>query len=50
MSETLLSVENLSMKFGGLVAVDNLNFDAKKTKSPQSLALMVLVKQLSSIV
>jgi len=32
MSETLLSVENLSMKFGGLVAVDNLNFDAKKNQ------------------
>ena len=32
MSNALLSVENLSMKFGGLVAVDNLNFEAKKNQ------------------
>ncbi len=30
MSEKLLEVENLTMKFGGLVAIDNLSFTAEK--------------------
>ena len=30
MSEKLLDVQNLTMKFGGLVAIDNLSFSAKK--------------------
>jgi branched-chain amino acid transport system ATP-binding protein len=30
MSEKLLSVENLTMKFGGLIAIDDLSFSAKK--------------------
>ena len=30
MTEKLLDVENLTMKFGGLVAIDNLSFSAAK--------------------
>ena len=30
MSDNLLDVENLTMKFGGLIAIDNLSFSAKK--------------------
>ena len=30
MSEKLLSVENLTMKFGGLIAIDDLSFSAMK--------------------
>ena len=30
MSEKLLEVQNLTMKFGGLIAIDNLSFSAKK--------------------
>ena len=30
MSNTLLDVQNLTMKFGGLMAIDNLSFVAKK--------------------
>ncbi len=30
MSETLLDVQNLTMKFGGLMAIDDLTFSAKK--------------------
>jgi len=30
MSEKLLDVQNLTMKFGGLIAIDNLSFSAKK--------------------
>ena len=30
MSETLLDVQNLTMKFGGLIAIDALSFSAKK--------------------
>ena len=30
MSEKLLDVENLTMKFGGLVAIDDLTFSASK--------------------
>ena len=30
MSNTLLDVQNLTMKFGGLVAIDDLSFSAKK--------------------
>ena len=30
MSEKLLDVQNLSMKFGGLIAIDDLSFSAKK--------------------
>ena len=32
MSQKLLDVENLTMKFGGLVAIDNLSFSADKDK------------------
>jgi branched-chain amino acid transport system ATP-binding protein len=32
MSEKLLSVENLTMKFGGLTAIDNLTFSAKENE------------------
>jgi len=32
MSDKLLSVENLTMKFGGLVAIDNLTFSAKESQ------------------
>ena len=28
----LLSVENLTMKFGGLIAIDDLSFDAKNNQ------------------
>ena len=28
----LLSVENLTMQFGGLTAIDNLSFDAKNNQ------------------
>ena len=28
----LLSVEKLTMKFGGLIAIDDLSFDAKKNQ------------------
>ena len=38
----LLSVENLTMKFGGLTAIDDLSFDAKKIKLLLSLDLTVL--------
>ena len=30
MSDTLLDVQNLTMKFGGLIAIDDLTFSAKK--------------------
>ena len=30
MNETLLDVQNLTMKFGGLIAIDDLSFSAKK--------------------
>ncbi len=30
MSDTLLDVQNLTMKFGGLIAIDDLSFSAKK--------------------
>ena len=30
MSNKLLSVENLTMKFGGLIAIDNLSFSAQR--------------------
>ena len=30
MSNTLLDVQNLTMKFGGLIAIDDLSFSAKK--------------------
>ena len=30
MSEKLLDVQNLTMKFGGLIAIDDLSFSAKK--------------------
>ena len=30
MNQKLLDVENLTMKFGGLVAIDNLSFSADK--------------------
>ena len=46
----LLSVENLTMKFGGLTAIDNLSFDAKNNEITQSLDPMVLGKQPSLIV
>ena len=32
MSNKLLSVENLTMKFGGLIAIDNLSFTAKENQ------------------
>ena len=32
MRQKLLDVENLTMKFGGLVAIDNLSFSADKDK------------------
>ena len=32
MSEKLLDVENLTMKFGGLVAIDDLTFSASKNQ------------------
>ena len=32
MSKTLLNVENLTMKFGGLTAIDNLSFTAKENE------------------
>ena len=30
MSNNLLDVQNLTMKFGGLIAIDDLSFSAKK--------------------
>ena len=32
MSNKLLSVENLTMKFGGLIAIDNLSFTAGESQ------------------
>jgi len=32
MSNKLLSVENLTMKFGGLIAIDNLSFSAGESQ------------------
>ena len=32
MSNKLLSVENLTMKFGGLIAIDNLSFTASESQ------------------
>ena len=32
MNNKLLSVENLTMKFGGLIAIDNLSFSAKESQ------------------
>ena len=32
MSTQLLSVNNLTMKFGGLVAIDNLSFSANQNQ------------------
>ena len=32
MSNKLLSVENLTMKFGGLIAIDNLSFSAEESQ------------------
>ena len=32
MSNKLLSVENLTMKFGGLIAIDNLSFSANNNE------------------
>ena len=32
MSNKLLSVENLTMKFGGLIAIDNLSFSADESQ------------------
>ena len=45
----LLSVEKLTMKFGGLIAIDDLSFDAKKIKSLLLSVLMELEKLQSSI-
>ena len=42
MSDKLLNVENLTMKFGGLVAIDDLLFLQKKIKS---LLLLVQMEQ-----
>ena len=46
----LLSVENLTMKFGGLTAIDDLSFDAKNNQLPLSLDLTVQEKLLYLIV
>ena len=32
MNEQLLVVNNLTMKFGGLIAIDNLSFSANKNQ------------------
>ena len=45
MTEKLLDVENLTMKFGGLVAIDNLSFWRLKIKLQQLMGLMELEKQ-----
>ena len=33
--DTLLRVEHLTMRFGGLIAVDDLSFDAGAATSPR---------------
>ena len=50
MSDTLLDVQNLTMKFGGLVAIDELTFLQKNITSHLSLVQMEQVKQQFSIV
>ena len=45
MTTNLLDVENLTMKFGGLVAIDDLSFQRLKIKLHQLLGLMELEKQ-----
>ena len=42
----LLSVENLTMKFGGLTAIDDLSFDAKNNQITSIIGLMVQEKLL----
>ncbi len=46
----LLSVENLTMKFGGLTAIDDLSFDAKHNQITSIIDQMELVKLLYLIV
>ena len=45
----LLSVEKLTMKFGGLIAIDDLSLMQKKIKSLLLSVLMELEKLQSSI-
>ena len=49
MTTKLLDVENLTMKFGGLVAIDDLSFSAAKDQIHQLLGLMEPEKQPSLI-
>jgi len=44
MSKTLLNVENLTMKFGGLTAIDDLSFSANNNEITSIIGLMVLEK------
>ena len=46
----LLSVENLTMKFGGLTAIDDLSFDAKNNQITSIIGLTVREKLLYLIV
>ena len=46
----LLSVENLTMKFGGLTAIDDLSFDAKNNQITSIIGPNGAVKQLFLIV
>ena len=44
MRDNLLDVENLSMRFGGLLAIDDLSFQQKKIILPLLLVRMALEK------
>ena len=44
MSENVLTIENATMQFGGVVAVDNLNLKVDKTRSSPSSAPTVPAK------
>ena len=35
MNDAILQVEHLSMKFGGLMAINDLSFEAKRATSPR---------------
>ena len=50
MANRLLDVENLTMRFGGLVAIDNLSFSANKDQITSIIESNELAKQQCLIV
>jgi ABC-type branched-subunit amino acid transport system ATPase component len=48
MSEKLLELKNTTIKFGGITALNEVNFHVNKAKSVHSSALTAPVRQLSS--